>query len=265
MDSAFVVDSAFDAIFVCALLFVVMVAVFYVTRWFALRHAAPSDADGKIADAVNSTTFALLGLLIAFTFSGAYGRLDARRHLIVDESNAISTAYLRLDLLPEATQPPLRELFRAYTTSRGSLYGDLINAESTARELKSSAAMQMDIWRQVMAAGDCDGAECESARLLLIPSINEMIDIVTTRTVAINTHPPMPVFVALFALAIIGSALIGVRAGRKEQFGHFHIFLFAVVVSSILYLILDIEYPRFGLVRLDHVNETIVNLLQMMQ
>lgn len=263
MNSAFVVDSAFDAVFVCGLLFVGMLMVFWASRWFALRRRLAEETGTPISDAVNSAIFALLGLLIAFTFSGAYGRLDTRRHLIVNEANAISTAYLRLDLLPVDAQPPLRDLFRTYTTSRASLYGDLINPASTAQELAHSAELQKEIWHQVMTAGVC--AECESARLLLIPSVNEMIDIVTTRTVAINTHPPMPVFVTLFALAIICSGLIGFRSVRREPFGNFHSLLFAVVVSGVLYLILDIEYPRFGLVRLDHVNETLVSLLQMMQ
>jgi len=42
----------------------------------------------------------VLGLLIAFTFSGANRRFDARRQLIVEETNNIGTAYLRLDVLP---------------------------------------------------------------------------------------------------------------------------------------------------------------------
>src|SRR5688572_23037452 len=62
--------------------------------------------------AVEGAVFALMGLLVAFTFSGAAARLDARRTQIVDESNAIGTAWLRLDLLPPEAQPRLRDLFR---------------------------------------------------------------------------------------------------------------------------------------------------------
>jgi hypothetical protein len=44
-----------------------------------------------------------MGLLLAFTFSGAASRFDLRRQQIIDEANNIGTAYLRLDLLaPEA-------------------------------------------------------------------------------------------------------------------------------------------------------------------
>src|SRR4029453_6960046 len=61
---------------------------------------------------LEAAVFALLGLLIAFTFSGALSRFDVRRNQAVDEANAIGTAYLRIDLLPGSTQPPLHEAFR---------------------------------------------------------------------------------------------------------------------------------------------------------
>ena len=63
---------------------------------------------------VEGAVFALFGLLIAFTFSGAAARFDTRRQLIIEETNAIGTAYLRLDLLPVDAQPGLREKFRRY-------------------------------------------------------------------------------------------------------------------------------------------------------
>jgi len=54
--------------------------------------------------AVEGSMFGLLGLLIAFTFSGAASRFDARRQLITEEANDIGTAYLRIALLPEAAE-----------------------------------------------------------------------------------------------------------------------------------------------------------------
>ena len=61
-----------------------------------------NDTEGARAGtgAVEGAVFGLLGLLIAFTFSGAASRFDTRRQLIVEETNVIGTAYLRLDLLP---------------------------------------------------------------------------------------------------------------------------------------------------------------------
>src|SRR6185312_7460933 len=57
------------------------------------------------SNAIEGAVFALFGLLLAFTFSGAVARYDAHRQLVVQESNAIRVAYLRLDLLPAESQP----------------------------------------------------------------------------------------------------------------------------------------------------------------
>ena len=61
---------------------------------------------------IDAAVFALLGLLLGFSFAGAMSRFDSRRQLIVNEANAIGTAYLRIDLLPAAEQPEIRTLFR---------------------------------------------------------------------------------------------------------------------------------------------------------
>src|ERR1041384_6770842 len=67
---------------------------------------------------IEAAVFALLGLLLAFSLSDAMTRLDQRRQLIVNEANTISTAYERIELLPPADQPAMRNLFRVYLDAR---------------------------------------------------------------------------------------------------------------------------------------------------
>ena len=76
--------------------------------------------------------FSLYGLLLAFSFSGAAGRYDARKQLIVEEANAIGTAYLRVDLLPTETQPAMRAQFRNYVDSRLAVYRDFSDIETAS-------------------------------------------------------------------------------------------------------------------------------------
>ena len=85
----------------------VMLILIELGRRFRIKHKAPQEST-----AIENAVFALFGLLLAFTFSGAVERYDHHRQLIVEETNAIGTAYLRLDLLPPAAQPALRQLFR---------------------------------------------------------------------------------------------------------------------------------------------------------
>ena len=115
--------------------------------------------------AVEGAVFALMGLLVAFTFSGAAARLDTRRTQIVDESNAIGTAWLRLDLLPPEAQPQLRDLFRRYADARIEAYRRMPDLEAAGVELKRAQELQAVIW--AAAVEGSRGAPPSTAMLLL--------------------------------------------------------------------------------------------------
>src|SRR5262245_20218038 len=94
--------------------------------------------------AAETAVLGVLGLFIAFTFSGAGARFDARHLLIADETSAIETAWRRIDLLPIDRQPAIRELFRRYVDARlGALrqHDRRLAAESAERAL----ALQSEI------------------------------------------------------------------------------------------------------------------------
>ena len=85
--------------------------------------------------AVEGAVFGLMGLLIAFTFGSAAVRFETRRNLVVEEVNDIGTAYLRLDLLPPAAQPKLRDAFRRYVDSRLAFYRSLPDLDAADANL----------------------------------------------------------------------------------------------------------------------------------
>jgi len=130
------------------------------------------DRDGARAGigAIDGAVFALLGLLMAFTFSGAASRFDLRRDLIVEEMNAIGTAYLRLDLLTAGAQPALRDLFGRYVDSRLEVYRRLPDIAAAKQELAQSAQLQSALWEQAVAAVQLEGAPA-SATMLLLPAL----------------------------------------------------------------------------------------------
>ncbi|HZL98711.1 MAG TPA: DUF4239 domain-containing protein [Planctomycetota bacterium] len=220
-----------------------------------LARRRSDDARGapEMRSAVTASVFALLGLLIAFTFAGAHSRFETRRQLIVDEVNAIGTAWLRLDLLPPEGREPLRELFRAYLASRAAIFPQLGDPAAARAEQARATALQAEIWSRAIEAtrGEAQG----QARLLLLPALNAMIDIATTRAVAIRTHPHFLVFAMLFLLALACAGLTGYLAASNPALEWTHLLGFAAVTAVVVYVILDIEYPRDGLVSLEAVNQ----------
>ena len=208
---------------------------------------------------LEAAVFALLGLLIAFTFSGALSRFDVRRGQAVEEANAIGTAWLRIDLLPASAQPQLRDTFRDYVDSRIATYRKLPDLDAARREVDRSQELQRQIWAQAVAATRLPDSR-PGTDLLVMPALNQMFDITTVRIVATQLHPPLVVYAMLIALALASALLGGYQTAGERSYDWVHKVGFAGIVAFTVYVILDIEYPRLGLVRLDAIDQVIVSV-----
>lgn len=235
------------------LLFPAMLLLLELGRRFRLRHKRASEST-----AIEGAIFALFGLLLAFTFSGAVSRYDAHRQLLVQESNAIGTAYLRLDLLPAQAQPKLRQLFRDYTESRLHLF-DAVHQKLSPESIR----LQREIWLQAVAATSMSGANPDAAKLLL-PAINNMIDISATRQNAFDMHPPEVVFLLLFAFSL-GCAFLAGFGMTSTPRNWLYIVALAAAVTLTIYATLEIEFPRQGLLRLSKTDSTLIDLRNSMK
>jgi len=229
-------------------------------RWIGKRDIARYGAAGMPSiSSLEAAVFALLGLLIAFTFSGALTRFDVRRNQAVDEANAIGTAYLRIALLPEAAQPSMRETFRNYVDSRIATYRKLPDVEAARRELAHSLQLQNEIWAQAVAAVHRPDSRA-GTELLVMPALNEMFDITAVRVAATQMHPPLIVFAMLIGLTLGSALLAGYQSAGEKGYDWVHKIGFAGIVAFTIYVILDIEYPRLGFVRLDAIDQVLINV-----
>ena len=250
---------------VCGGLFAGMLLLIEVGRRIGVaRLARDPDDPAKGVAAAEGAVFALLGLIIAFTFSGAASRFEDRRHLVTQEANAIGTAYLRLDLLPADAQPELRELFRRYTELRSVTF--TASADLAAAQVKyaQAATLQGEIWSKALAASRRPDAVL-SAPMLLATALNDMIDITTTMTMATQNHPPLAVYLLLIGLSLVGSLLVGYDMSGSRTRTRLHTVAFAAIMSLALYVILDLEFPRLGLIRVDAADQVLVDLRKSMQ
>jgi len=222
------------------------------------------SAAGKGVSAIDGAIFALFGLLLAFTFSGAASRFENRRDLVVQEVNAISTAYLRLELLQKPDQTKLKPLFRTYVESRIKTYQLIAQGTDVAMiEFARSQDLQNEIWHTATAASTKTGNPAVMS--LVLAPINEMIDITTTRLAATRAHPPLVIYGLLFAFAIASSLLAGYSASFSKEHHWLHKVLFAICITGTIYATLDMEYPRLGLIRSDAMDIHFHELLQSIQ
>jgi len=224
-----------------------------------VRLARDPEGTKSGAGAVDAAVFGLLGLLIAFTFSGAASRFEARRHLISDEANTIGTAYLRVDLLPADAQPEVRALFRRYLDARVAAYRNVDDIANAQSRLDAGNALQAAIWTKSVAA--CNRAGTPSrACLLLLPALNDMIDITTTRATATRNHPPIVIFVLFGALSLISALLVGYGTAIGRERNWLHTTTFAATLALSVYVIVDLEFPRLGLIRIDSADQVLIDL-----
>jgi hypothetical protein len=212
---------------------------------------------------VEGAVFSLLGLLIAFTFSGAATRFEGRRHLIVEEANNIGTAWQRIDLLPATAQPALRELFRRYLDSRLDSYRKVQDPSAAAAELARSLQLQGAIWTNTVAA--CHEAGSSPLHAMLLSALNPMFDVTTTRTEAMKNHPPLIIFVMIGVLSLVASLLAGYGMAGGKSRSSIHYLGFAAITALIIYVIVDIEYPRFGWIRVDAADRVLIELRESMK
>ncbi len=243
-------DPAVLSALVAAGLLLGMLACLELGRRIGVRRMA-ADPDGVKSGTgpVDSAVFALLGLLIAFTFASAANRYEARRQLILEEANDIGTAYLRLDLLADAPRAELQQLFREYLDSRLETYRRVDEPALALTEYAHSVELQGRIWARALASAR--EVPSPAAQQLLLPALNEMFDIANTRRAAMLMHQPPIVFGMLIAVALCGAVLAGHSLATGRARSWIHILAFAAVTALTVYVILDLEYPRFGLIRVD--------------
>jgi hypothetical protein len=227
------------------------------------RRQQETDADRSNLGAIEGAVFAVFGLLIAFTFSGAASRFNEKRLLIAEEVNAVETSYLRLQMLPQEQRLALQDLLRRYVDSRLNYYRKLPDMQAAAAEMAASEKFQRQIWAYAVSATELPGAHRDAGRLLL-PALNSMIDIATTRAMSLQIHPPRIIYVLLFCLGLICSLLAGYRMASGQHKSWLHILGFTVVMVVVVYVILDVEYLHEGLIRLQSADQLLVRAREAM-
>ncbi len=213
--------------------------------------------------AVESSIFGILGLILAFTFTGTLTRYENRTNLVLKEANAIGTAYLRLDLLPKNDRDKLRPLYREYLQSRINLFENYENRPLSDSYFRQGLKLQAQIWGIANAAVLLD--KNPGIMTLVLSSTNDVIDVANERLQANRTHPPIIVYILLFILALASAFLVGQSMSVNQRRPLLYMVVFCVTISAITYIILDLEYPRLGLIKIHLGDKVLVETLENMQ
>jgi hypothetical protein len=213
---------------------------------FGRRSVNHKDAPGSgQVGAIQGALLGLLGLLLGFSFAAAGTRFLERQDLIVAEANAIGTAYLRADFLEEPHRAALRTALRDYTAHRVEA-GTRVRYGLTADDAQRVSASHDQMW-----AAARDGAKLRpEAALLVIPALNDVIDLHTTRLASGAKHLPLIVMGLLIACSLLAIGVIGFGVGLGGSRRLPLTAPLAVIIAVALWITIDLDHPRAGLMRL---------------
>ena len=244
-----------------ALVIFVLVILAYWGGYKARKKIIEKDPERAKTDikAINGMLIGLLGLLLAFTFSMANSRYDDRRHLVIEEANIIGTTILRTDMYPDSMRNLLRSALRDYVETRIAFYQAGLDFNKAFAEYRSGQNLSAKVWRLATDYAKKDGITTRTS--LLIPSTNEMIDIVETRLAAGEGTIPDSIMYFLFLLCACSAFLLGYDQEGKVDW--IIVTGFAVTLSATVFSIVDLDRPRGGLINMDGPNKKIVALREM--
>jgi hypothetical protein len=207
------------------------------------EHLKPGDeADQKShLSNVLGAMLGLLALLLGFTFALAAGRFETRQKLIVREANAIGTAILRAEMLPAPYNKDLTENLREYTNLCVTF-----GREADSGKLESRySELHRIMWNR---ANECQRTNPEMVPTgIFITAMNDLIDLHGERTANRKNRVPPTVYVLLFFAAGLGHVMLGLSSGLHGRRMDMSTILTTVLVSGVVYTILDLDRPLSGL------------------
>ena len=211
------------------------------SRWFWER-----SGDAKLTEAqegyVVTSVYALLALLVGFTFSVAVERYQVRRELVVDDASAIEAVYLKAQLLGE----PHRSRFSSLLVRYAENHLELAQArrdDPIARSLiAQDDAFRRDIWTAAVPA--FQSVKTLDFSTSFVDSVNELLRLDAERKAARRAQIPTTVIVLLLFYSLVAAAVFGaVMTRRKGQ--QISAALFALNVLALM-LVTDLNRPVEG-------------------
>ena len=243
-----------DAIVLVSVLLIAMLLLIYVGRRVGLKvHEGKEYGDTGTISAI----FGLMAFLLAFTFGMSGNRFDTRRDNIVNEANAIGTALILADLYPDDDRKAFREDFKSYIEERIDYF--------ETGHIPGEGTIKVDhgtiLWER--AARLSHKQEYYLASQQMIPVMTDMLSLNTTRLIGEMSTVPDSIVWMLFILALVCAFYLGYSSGNKKYFDWFLAVGFCVLICVIIYITLDLDRPRRGLIQLSTSHKAMTDLLKL--
>jgi hypothetical protein len=199
----------------------------------------------------------LMALLLSFAFGISASKYESRRQVIVNEANNIGTVILRCDLYPDSARNLFRADLKNYLEARIAYYDVGANEERIQKTLILSDSLSSLCWKRAAALSRSPANTVASMQML--PALNAMIDIVSTREAGRKSVVPRLIMYILLVLTMVSSFLTGYGSKGHER-RKVLVIAFALMTTLTLYLVIDLDRPRQGYINLNSAEQQMINL-----
>jgi hypothetical protein len=223
-----------------------MVAVCEIGYRLGLRSRA-EDKTKALVPTVAGSILALLGLLLGFTMSMAVTRYDVRRRFVMEEANAIETAYLRAQALPAPENVELQALLREYEGVRLFVSQSALDVEKLRQGREEGARLQDELWSRAAALGQRDPHSVIAQSFM--ESLNTAFDLENARWITFVAQLPEGVILINALMGLLAALMVGYGFGMT---GHRHTLsegLLIVSIAMVLAVIVELDRPHSGSIR----------------
>jgi len=251
----------FSSLTIALVVFFLIMLSFYIGISLRKYSEKKRSIEDKSIGPLEGSLLGLLALLLSFTFSMSSSRHDKRINIIVEEANDIGTAVLRADLYPDSIRQAFRKDFKNYVQARIEFFDAGSNLSKVKVALDKAGMIQKSLWKRATDLGRDKENLHRTAQM--IPALNAMFDIVTTRNAANVAKVPQLIIFLLFILCFLSAFMMGYAVGKKPDW--IVITCFALTIVMTIYLILDLDRPRRGIITMKNMNAEIVNLINMFE
>lgn len=210
--------------------------------WLQDRSDEPSEF--KVTGAVVGGMLGLMAFMMAFTIGIVIAQHGDRKAMVVEEANAIGTAWLRAGFLESSDLSAIRSLLQEYAEIR-------IAAASDEALLGTTAVRSEEIHNELWAIMEENVRQGNDSDImgLTIESVNDVIDIHSERLFVASLRLPRILGVLLALATILSFLLVGAASSADRKRDTVAIILFAVVFVAVLIVIVDLDRPQEGLLR----------------
>lgn len=222
-----------------------------------------SGQESEKGNTMDGVVFALLGLLLAFSFSGAMSSYGSHRDLLIKEARAITDFYQKLDLLPENTKAFLQIEVREYADLRLEATQADMDSSAEQEALTRSKCVQKQIWAELTEYVKKSGNTTANNQLLTAFSV--MTGAVDDQFADVNNHVPVVVYGLIFILAIMASLMAGYGMANLKKLPVIRVVIFSLAVCATVYTIIDLEFQRTGLFNASPTNTMLIKAIRDIQ